>query len=54
MSQVVRNDNASGYTFSGKFIDNNTLPVAPNAILSNSHALVEPNLATGEVLSLST
>ncbi|XP_078176281.1 transcription factor BIM2-like isoform X1 [Carex rostrata] len=48
MSQV-RNGNASGYTFSGKFIDNSSLPVTPNAILSNSHALVEPDLPTENI-----
>ncbi|KAJ4778843.1 BHLH transcription factor [Rhynchospora pubera] len=52
MSQVVRNGNSSGYTFSGKFSDNNTLPVTPNAILGNSH-VVEPELPT-EILTVNT
>ncbi|KAJ4805458.1 basic helix-loop-helix (bHLH) DNA-binding superfamily protein [Rhynchospora pubera] len=52
VSQVVRNGNSSGYTFSGKFSDNNTLPVTPNAILGNSH-VVEPELPT-EILTVNT
>ncbi|KAJ3688686.1 hypothetical protein LUZ61_017850 [Rhynchospora tenuis] len=45
MSQAVKNGNSSGYTFSGKFIDNSTLPLTPNAVLGNSH-VVEPELPT--------
>ncbi|KAJ1695024.1 hypothetical protein LUZ63_011722 [Rhynchospora breviuscula] len=52
MSQAVRNGNSSGYTFSGKFSDNSTLPATPNAILGNSH-VVEPELPA-EILTVNT